>query len=61
MARVLFDMDSYEQDLAMMMLEVLMKRNEISFSTYKAAKRSLMTQEEEYGKSSVSGTAKAAG
>lgn len=61
MARVMFDTDSYEQDLAMMMLEVLMKRNEISLSTYKAAKRSLMTREEEYGKSSVSGTAQAAG
>lgn len=61
MARVLFDTDTYEQDLAMMMLEVLMKRNEISLSTYKAAKRSLMTQEEAYGESSIGGTAKAAG
>lgn len=61
MTGVFFDADSYEQDLAMMMLEVLMKRNEISSSTYKATKRNLRAQEEEYGKSSDGRTAKAIG
>jgi len=53
MVKVLFDTDLYEKDLAVIMLEVLMKRNELSFNTYKAAKKCLMTQEEEYGKSCV--------
>ena len=60
MAKEVFDQDSYEQDLALMMLDVLVKKNEISFNTYKAAKRGLL-KEEAYGELYTSGAATIAG
>jgi len=56
-----FDSYLYERDFALMMLEVLIKKNEISFTTYKAVKKSLMTEEEEYGKLRTGRTANATG
>lgn len=38
---IMFDEETYEQDLAAMMLEVLFKKNEISFNTYKTAMKNL--------------------
>lgn len=60
MTKEVFDQESYEQDLALMMLDVLVKKNEISFNTYKAAKRDLL-KEESYGKLCTGRTAKIAG
>ena len=60
MGKTLFDPDSYEQDLALMMLNVLVKKNEISFSTYKAAKRALL-REDCYGESCIGTTAESVG
>ena len=60
MTKEVFDQESYEQDLALMMLDVLVKKNEISFNTYKAAKRDLL-KEEAYGKLCIGRTAKIAG
>ena len=61
MAKTLFDPESYERDLAMMMLDVLVNKNEISFGTYRAAKKNLMSEEEEYGKLRTGRTANATG
>jgi hypothetical protein len=41
MANLLFNDETYEQDLALMMLEVLFKKNQISLNTYNAAKKGL--------------------
>ena len=60
MAKEVFDQESYEQDLALMMLDVLVKKNEISFNTYKAVKRGLL-KEEEHGELCNGRTAKIAG
>lgn len=60
MEKSLFNPDSYEQDLAVMMLDVLVKKNKISFSTYKAAKRALL-KEDCYGKSRIGTAAESAG
>lgn len=56
---VIFDTDTYEQDLAVVMLDVLEKKNEISHNMYKATKKCITTQEAEHGKSIVGGAAKA--
>lgn len=45
MTKTVFDQESYEQDLALMMLDVLVKKNEISFQTYKTAKKYLLKEE----------------
>lgn len=44
MANTIFDEETYEQDLALMMLEVLLKKNEISVSTYNLVKKGLMKE-----------------
>lgn len=44
MANTIFDEETYEQDLALMMLEVLFKKNEISINTYKSAKKDLQKE-----------------
>ena len=56
MANAVFDEETYEQDLALMMLEVLLKKNEISFNTYKSAKKGL--QKEDYDELCNDGTSK---
>ena len=60
MEKTAFDPDSYEQDLAVMMLDVLVKKNEISFGTYKTAKKNVL-KEEKYGESCTGGATEAAG
>ena len=56
MEKLLFDTDSYEQDLAMMMLEVLEKNKQISRNTYKAVRKKLIREGDENDDASVCGT-----
>ena len=56
MEKLLFDTDSYEQDLAMMMLEVLEKNKQISRNTYKAVRKKLIGKDDENDDASVCGT-----
>ena len=44
MDNTIFNEETYEQDLALMMLEVLFKKNEISINTYKSVKKDLQKE-----------------
>lgn len=57
MIYTIFNPDFYEKDLALIMLETLVKKKEISFDTYKAAKKKVK-KEDEYDESCNDGTAK---
>ena len=60
MANTIFDEETYEQDLALMMLEVLLKKNEISLNTYNSVKKGL-TKEANVDGVRSDGTTKLAG
>ena len=60
MANIIFDEETYEQDLALMMLDVLLKKNEISLNTYNSLKKEV-TKEVKWNELCSDGTTKLAG